>query len=122
MKIRASPADIHLRTDMSGGDVWGCPKVDLPALCSSSRTIILLHGYNVDHTTAMQSFTDFQASLVYVVPQLKGQIFTCSWPGDWWVPLIRKAGYPKLVTNAITCSGILAKIVHEICRSTSDDH
>lgn len=120
--INSRPADIHLRTDQSGGGAWAKPNPDIAKFRSSARTIVLFHGYNVSHETAMRSFEDFEASLCYAVPALKGQIFTCSWPGDWWIPVVGRIGYPKLVSNAIACAGILAPLIHQICQNRPDSH
>src|SRR5687767_6834595 len=94
------PFTVTLRRDSAGGRPVLEALGNRSAFSSRSRVILLVHGYNNSESEALESFSNFTAHIEQFAPNLVADMGIVFWPGDWRIPLFRKAACPWRVATA----------------------
>jgi hypothetical protein len=71
-------------------------------LCAdaTTRSMILIHGFNVKEEESLPTLGRFRDALGHYAPSLKKDIFTCTWPGNWNMPIARHFAYSTMIKKA----------------------
>src|SRR5262245_20577513 len=108
------PFTITLRRDSSGGTPTLEPLGNRSAFSTRYRAILLVHGYNNSEREAMEAFRQFVAHVEQIEPSLVADMGIVFWPGDWRIPLFRKAAYPWRVSTARESASLLADYIESL--------
>ncbi|TAL17855.1 alpha/beta hydrolase [bacterium] len=91
---------LSVRTEISGGDVADGVKCSWKEP-SWSKAVVLVHGFNVSQTEAVDSYRDFLSNTPLEASEtLLGPVFMCFWPGDEPLPVLSELSYPLQIPKA----------------------
>src|SRR4051794_6110128 len=102
---------VNLRQQPSGGDALDHREIGEQVAYPRNLLLLLIHGYNVSRKEAAQSYTDFEKNLAKYSQVLADNCCWMFWPGDAWMPLLRKAAYPWRLKHAVECAVELADFI-----------
>jgi hypothetical protein len=102
-------ADLTLRA--TGAAVADRARLTWDMASVRQRAILLIHGYNVGERAAPTTLNEFRAALGYFSPELPAHTFTCTWAGNWNIPVIRPAAYPFMLRNARESAEVLLQAI-----------
>jgi hypothetical protein len=108
------PFIITLRRDNSGGLPTLEPLGNKAAFSARYRAILLVHGYNNSESEALKAFNRFVSYIEQIEPRLVADMGVVFWPGDWRIPLFRKAAYPWRVITARESAGLLTDYLESL--------
>jgi pimeloyl-ACP methyl ester carboxylesterase len=79
-QARVEPASFNLRTEPVGGDIRARPRVrPTTFLRTARRVLLLIHGFNVNETKAIDGFSRFESRFRH---ETLRSIVRVYWPGD----------------------------------------
>lgn len=78
------------------------------------RLILLMPGYNVPERKAQRELKDFELRLRALSASLSGDVGWLTWPGDWWVPLVRGAAYPFKVARTPAYGAVIGRFLQKL--------